>query len=522
MTPVVTPSPSNGPSVRVGVLRDEKDLRVMAYGPFDILTSAERVVFTCPGTSVLWFSSVGGQPGTVYYYVVASDYDPKERRQAQYLLGQLRQLLQVGMEVLETTDRMTRPRELAGKGERLLVAVGPFDNLALAEQWKTFLSRAYPAYIVRDTSKRATGEIYLYDGMGRLLARLKDSVLIRMRNASQCIAVDLKPSSANWTSVNRTRPCARGNIEIRLNDSGRLTAIEVVPLEEYVQGVVPAEIGAESPFEALKAQAVAARSEAMFKLRTDRHPGEMFDFCATTHCQVYRGLDGQTRQTIQWVKATAGMVLFSGNDVVDAVYCHSCGGVSADSNDVWHSSKFPYFQQAYDGRMQAHPRLADERSAADWLKARPDVFCNADQPGFPNYAKKYFRWTRRISGEQLKRAANNEKKIGDVVNVQVTDRAESGRVREILVTGTNGSVKISGSYTITGFLNELPSSFFCFEVDHEPNAPHAVRSVTVQGGGFGHGVGMCQMGAASMARRGYPCEQILSKYFPATTIRKLY
>ena len=520
--PAAPAIPPTGPTVRVGVIRDAANLRVMAYGAFDIMSSADRVVFTCPGTSVLRLEAVGGERGTFYYYTVVADYDPKDKALAHQLLGQLRQILKVGMEVLESSPHLTRPKDRT-PGERLLVAVGPFDDLALAEQWKDYLLQAYPAYIVRDTSKRATGEIHLYDGHNQLLARMKDSLFFRTKDPSQTLSVDALPStSGNWAMANRTRPRFRGQLEIRLNDEGHLTATDVVSLEEYVKGVVPSEIGGLCPLEALKAQAVAARSEALFKLRLDRHPGQMYDFCDTTHCQVYRGLDDQTGHSARWVEETAGQVLVNGAEVVDAVYSHSCGGVTASSADIWRGSKYTSFRTSYDGRAASAPNLADERAAANWLNSQPDVFCNCNQPGFPEYAKKYFRWSREVTGATLRRNANARKKIGDVTGLRVTDRAASGRARELTVTGTGGTLKIVGAYEIADFLGELPSAFIVLQPGYAAKPPRAIERLTIRGGGFGHGVGMCQMGAMSMAQHGYKYDQILRHYYPTAAVRKAY
>jgi len=514
-----------GPTIRVGVVNDATNLRVIAYGGFDILSSAGRAVFTCSGPSVLRFSAVGGRPGTFYYYVVVAEFEKRNKPQARRMLAQLRKALKVGMEVLSTSGRLAMPKDRAGRGDRLLVAVGPFDDLKLADQWKNYLLRTYTgAYLVKDTSKRATGEIHLFDIRDRLLARMKDSLTIRLKNPQQVATVEpLKSVAAGWASRKRTRPRYRGMLEIRLNGRGRLTAVNIVSLEEYVKGVVPSEIGGSAPYEALKAQAIAARSEAFHKLGSDRHLDDPYDFCDKPHCQTYHGVEDQTRASIAAVNETRGQVLVYGNTVIDAVYCHSCGGVSADSRDVWHSMRYPYFRAAYDRRFwRSSPNLSSERRAAAWLKSRPDVFCNADQRGFPQYAKKYFRWIRRINGTRLEHLINGYSRVGKILDLQVVERAESGRIRVLRVVGSRKSVRFTGGENIRMLLGDLPSSFIVFEADHDPRPPHAIRSLTIWGGGFGHGVGMCQMGAYMMGRRGYSCAQILRHYFPGTTIRRIY
>jgi len=514
---------SDGPQVRVGVVGDSTHVRVIAYGAFDLMSSAGRTVFTCAGPNVLRFSAVGGQAGTFYYYVVVTEFDKRKKPEARRLLGQLRDVLKVGMEILEVSDRLALPRDRAALRDCLLVAIGPFDDLKLADQWNRYLSQTYRSYIVKDTSKRASGEIQLFDHSDRLLARMKDSLSIRLKDDKQLLSVEpLQSPAAGWSLLKRTSPRYRGTLEIRLNDRGRLTAINTLPLEEYIKGVVPSEIGGQSPYESLKAQAIAARSEAYHKLGLEHHINDLYDFCGKVHCQNYLGVEEQTVASVRSVEETRGQVLVYGDQVIDAVYCHSCGGVSADSRDVWKSGNYPFYQAVYDRRFWRSSNLSSERSTDAWLSSRPDVFCNPDQRGFPDYAKKYFRWTRRMEGAALQRAVADAQNVGQVLNLEVVERAESGRVRVLRVVGSKGSVRFTGSEKICALFNNLPSSFFVLSVENDAAAPHAVKSVTIRGGGFGHGVGMCQMGAYMMAKRGYLCADILAHYYPKTTIRKIY
>lgn len=513
----------NGPPVRVGVVPDAAHLRLIAYGAFDLSSSAGRAVFTCAGPNVLRFSAVGGQPGTFYYYVAVCDFEKRKKPEARRLLSQLREALKVGMEILEVSDRMIFPRDRVGMSDRLLVAVGPFDDLNLADQWNRYFQQSYRSYIVKDTSKRASGEIQLYDHNDRLLARMKDSLLVRVKDENQLLSVEpLANPGPGWSGQKRTLPRYRGTIEIRLNDQGRLMAINTPSLEEYVNGVVPSEILGSAPYEALKAQAIAARSEAYHKLGLEHHINDLYDFCGKVHCQNYLGVEEQSLASVRAVAETRGQMLTYQNQVIDAVYCHSCGGVSADSADVWRSLNFPFFQAVCDQRFWRAANLSSEQAANTWLSSRPDVFCNPEQQGFPDYAKKHFRWTRRMEAAALQRAAGNVQNIGPILDLQVAERAESGRVRVLRVTGAKGSLRFTGSEKICALFNDLPSSFFVLDVEHDATSPNAVKSVTIRGGGFGHGVGMCQMGAYMMARRGYSCADILLHYYPKTTIRQIY
>lgn len=519
-----SPAASDGPMVRVGIVPDATHLRLVAYGGFDIFSSAGRAVFTCAGQNVLRFSASGSQPGTFYYYVVVVEFDKRQKPQARRMLTQLREMLKVGMELLETSERLVFPGNRPALPDRLFVAVGPFDDLNLADQWRQYLVRTYQAYIIKDASQRATGEIHLYDHTDRLLARMKDSVMIRPKDPKQLAAVEALPSvQPGWPTRSVTSFRDRGAFEIRLNNHGRLVAINTLPMEEYVKGVVPSEIGGSSPYESQKAQAIAARSEAYHKLALGHHLDDLYDFCDKVHCQTYHGVEDQTPASLRAVEETRGQVLVYENQVIDAVYCHSCGGVSAASTDVWRSGNYAFYQTAYDRRFwRGSPNLSSERQADVWLSSAPDVFCNPSQRGFPEYARKYFRWTRTLDGATLERLINHHQKVGQILDIQVVERTESGRVRVLRVVGSKQTVRFTGIDNVSAVFNDPPSSFFALDVVHDPAPPNAVRSVTLRGGGFGHGVGLCQMGAYMMALRGYGCEEILAHYYPKTLIRRAY
>ncbi|MBM3334635.1 SpoIID/LytB domain-containing protein [Candidatus Sumerlaeota bacterium] len=517
--------PHSGPTVRIGVVADSTHLRVIMYGAFDIISSAGRAVFTCAGPNVLRFSASVGQPATSYYYVIVEEYGRSQKSLAYRRLAQWCEALKVGMEILEGSSNLVAPKSRAALADRLLVAIGPFDDVRLAEQWEqSLLQRKSGVYMVKDTSKRAASEIHLFDPTDRLLARMKDSVSIRLKDERQVFAVEAIKSDPGWAKQKRTTPCYRGTLELHLNEQGRLTACNCLPLEDYVNGVVPSEIGGWAPSEALKAQAIAARSEAMHKLDGEHHSGDLYDFCGKVHCQLYRGIEDQSAASLTAAAETRGLVLSYDGRIVDTVYHHSCGGVSAGGPEVWRSANHPFFRVAFDDRSlwRFSANLSAERQTEAWLAARPDVFCNSDQRQFPEYARKYFRWTRRIEGSSLERSVNDRHNVGQILDLQVVRRGQSGRVGALRIVGSKSSILYTGVDNVCAVLNDLPSSFFTLHIEHETQSPRRVKSVTVNGGGFGHGVGMCQMGAYMMAMRRYSCETILAHYYQGTRIARAY
>lgn len=297
-----------------------------------------------------------------------------------------------------------------------------------------------------------------------------------------------------------------------INRRGTLTFINEIVIDDYLKGVLPAEIGDAHP-EALKAQAITARSEAIIKMMRNHHGAEGFDVCTKVHCQVYKGANVEKPAASRACEETFGLVLMSGGEVVDAVYHNVCGGVTADPRDVWTSSGIPGIEALRDAPSGSIP--ANERLLRAMLQSRtePD-FCNSSNPGYPQYAIKYYRWTKALTGDELRRIAG----VGTVRDIRVTDRRDSGRVRSVLVIGDRGQKTYEKDMPIRQAFG-LWSSLFVLNVQRKGQIVDRVEFV---GAGNGHGVGLCQQGARVMASRGIPAQQILRHYYPGATVVPLY
>jgi SpoIID/LytB domain protein len=303
----------------------------------------------------------------------------------------------------------------------------------------------------------------------------------------------------------------RGQVEI----SGRGRAVNVLLIDEWLKGVLPAEIGGDSAPEALKAQAVAARSEAIFRLAKPPHESDGYDFCAGEHCQAYKGTRLENEAGNRACDDTLGVVLLADGDVMDGVYSNMCGGVTAGAEDVWDSEPMPGLVPVYDDPQQQLPNLStDEALAAYLARPHPNTFCDCANRGCADYAKKYYRWTKTVDASALSRASG----IGRIRDVKVTQRQASGRVRKLTFYGDSGSKTIEKELPIRHAL-DLWSGLFV--VSTEKTGGY-VRSATFTGAGNGHGVGLCQHGAREMALRGATYSQILSHYYRGATIQKIY
>jgi stage II sporulation protein D len=283
----------------------------------------------------------------------------------------------------------------------------------------------------------------------------------------------------------------------------------VLPLETYLEGVVPHEIGNPGPdaYAALEAQAVTARTYALGRIEQRR--GEDFDVFAGVRDQVYRGVSGATRSAAAAVRDTRGLVVLYDDALAHTYYCATCGGHTSDIRRVWPQRQdAEYLHGAYDrsGR--------DPESLCRWVRN--------------------FRWRYTFSGRELgamlRRTLPVElgvaaDGVGSFVDLRVSERSPSGRVRALDIVTTTGTFTVEGDrirWVIMADVDRgriLPSTLF--DVERTMRGGHAAM-ISIVGGGNGHGVGMCQNGAIAMARRGYSYRMILSHYYPGTGIARRY
>lgn len=228
----------------------------------------------------------------------------------------------------------------------------------------------------------------------------------------------------------------RGKCAVVANQAGGLTVINEVMIDDWLKGVLPAEIG-DAPPEALKAQAVAARSpEGLAKLARSSHAPEGFDFCSAEHCMAYKGCLRRNRPANAAVDGTLGLVLVAGNDILDAVF-HLCGGVTCGPDEVWTAKPKSGLVSIADSPMQrVLPPMFDEAGVARFLQdAGTDFSCSPGNAGYPSYASKYFRWVKTPEGAELERACG----VGALRDPGGHGAHGWGRVRTVTAAGERGT-----------------------------------------------------------------------------------
>jgi len=308
----------------------------------------------------------------------------------------------------------------------------------------------------------------------------------------------------------------RGALYFAIDREGRLAVGNEVGAEELLAGLVPAELYPSAPDDALRAQAVTARNEVLAKVGT-RHLADPYLLCDDVHCQVYPGAAGETSRTTAAVEATRGETLFLDGRLVDAVYSASCGGSAEDNDAVWHTPPDRALRHRMDLRgAPAGGDLTTRTGLSRFLEAGvQDAFCRRTSMGH-----KHFRWDRRLSRTELTRLAALHEPIGAVDDLRVLARAPGGRATELELVGDAGRLTVRGELAIRRLLGGLKSALFVIEPDRD--ASGRLDSVRFVGGGYGHGVGMCQTGAIGRAEAGQGYREILRHYYGGAVVRRIY
>ncbi|MCF7808954.1 MAG: SpoIID/LytB domain-containing protein [Candidatus Marinimicrobia bacterium] len=340
--------------------------------------------------------------------------------------------------------------------------------------------------------------------------------LSSMEDSAQIIMSDV-PFGVGWWWGGQEDRLYEGIIHIYPNTEHLSVTIHL-PLEQYLKGVVPYEIGGTSPAEALKAQAVAARSEAVIALNSGLYGGDQHDLTSDVECQVFSGNHRRTEASDQAVDDTRGLVISEDDTVIHAFYASNCGGRSELIENVWSGRDRPatYQVSQADRKNWRGIKLNKNCLAKWWIRSSPNVYCNPSrQSSLPSWSQKNFRWSREFETEEISSMITNDDSLGKLKKIKILERGHSGRIIEAKFIFENGAFEKQGELAIRQlFSPSLRSS--CFYVKKRGD------TFTLHGAGWGHGVGMCQSGAIAQASNGISYDWILQHYYPAASILDIY
>ena len=342
-------------------------------------------------------------------------------------------------------------------------------------------------------------------------------------------------------------------------ENKKLTGINVISIEDYLTSVISSEMSATASLELLKAHAVISRSWLLAQIQKnkeitdtqscysaftetadelirwyDREDHTNFDVCADDHCQRYQGITRASTEIVQQaIQATRGQVLLYGDKICDARFSKCCGGAFEEFQYCWEDVNYPYLVKQRDSKtIQELPDLRIEAEAEQWIRTSPEAFCNTTDKKvlsqvLNNYDQEttdFFRWKVTYQQEELSELITKRSGIdyGQILDLIPMERGTSGRLTKLKIVGTKRTLTIGKELEIRRTLStsHLYSSAFVVDKKHIENG--VPSSFTLTGAGWGHGVGLCQIGAAVMGEQGYKYNDILLHYYIGASIDKLY
>ena len=345
----------------------------------------------------------------------------------------------------------------------------------------------------------------------------------------------------------------RGSLSL-VAEGNRVVAINVVDLEDYLESVISSEMNAEAPAEFLKAHAVISRSWLLAQITAekqteipssfrsdselirwyDREEHSLYDVCADDHCQRYQGITraSANRDLIAAiVRSTRGEVLVYNNKVCDARFHKCCGGATERFDSVWEPVVHPYLSAVADAHIDAPlPDLSDEATAEQWIRQSPPAWCNTRDAdllsrALNNYDTEttpdFYRWTLDYDAAQLSDIARRRSGInfGRITDLVPLSRGASGRIERLRIEGTELTYIIGKELEIRRTLSESHLYSSAFVVDKIMGPDGLPQRFILTGSGWGHGVGLCQTGAAVMGDKGWSYREILEHYYPGSLIQ---
>lgn len=339
----------------------------------------------------------------------------------------------------------------------------------------------------------------------------------------------------------------------------QIVAINHIPIERYLTSVISSEMSAKSSIELLKAQAVIARSwvlaqidraemlneneethESSLKFADemikwyDREDHTLFDVCADDHCQRFQGVTKIISDaSFTAIDQTKGIVLLSGGKVCDTRYSKCCGGVTESFENVWEPVIHPYLTSVVDYKFEPENfnlDFSDEANAERWIKSKPNSFCNTSDRkilshilvDYDRETRDFFRWKVEYSQDELSALIKQKSGIdfGDIIDLIPVERGESARLVKLKIVGTAKALTVGKELEIRRLLSKThlySSAFIVKKIGKD-----IPEKFILHGAGWGHGVGMCQIGAAVMAEMGYNFDEILLHYFKNSELKKIY
>ncbi len=509
------------PLLRIKLIDGGETLHFLSAGDFKVENDLGETVIERISTFRKWRIRLEScEPAQFVYALLAGTWknqgDAEAKASSLRLKGHDSRIEKVG-----GGPRLTGKQGFDNTHYRVLLGTFNSAGEAMASGWN--LLEDSPVDVVREKLREARGTLEICDEQYEKAVRIENGITIRPYDGNTIVLYDMLNGEEenHWKIENMQWP-----LFFRIGDDGGLVAVGEIPLETYLVGVVSSEMNPDFPDEALKSQAIASRSYTLANLGLC-HPESLYDMCSNSHCQSFKGPAHWHPAAHSAVNATHGVVLRTKDGICEAPTHPVCGGFTEGQNLFW--SLRARETLLYDGPKDkaSYRSLRGESIVSEWISSHPDVYCNPDRSALPLFFKNVqsgFRWEVYVTRHALEALVlqNSGEDIGTLYDILPKERSESGRLSEIEILGSRKNLRICDAFHIRRILswNMLKSS--CFVVEADMGDDGIPLGFSFIGAGQGHGIGLCQAGAAALALKGMQCREILAHYFPHAEQIKVY
>jgi stage II sporulation protein D len=404
-------------------------------------------------------------------------------------------------------------------------------------------------------AKAASDTIVLFDERGREIRRSPE--MLFKAPGDSCFTLFGVTIGNRFHWERKEDQIFQHDLLLKLRGNGTLAAINAIPLEDYLKSVISSEMSGNAAHEFLMAHAIMSRSWLLAALERKHRPDkslfdqskgsehanelvrwyeqedhDLYDVCADDHCQRYQGITKiVSSRAGDAVLQTRGQVLTYGDQICDARFSKACGGLTEVFSTAWEPRHIPYLTSVSDAPTAWNP-IQTEEDAVRWITSEPAAYCNTEDndilnsilPGFDRETEAFFRWKVEYDRKELEEIIHEKSGLdfGKLREIRPLSRGPSGRIYRLGIVGSKKSMVVGKELEIRRWLSRSHLYSSAFVVNTGYNAQNEAERFILHGAGWGHGVGLCQIGAAVMAHKGFTAGEILAHYFPATQLRKIY
>lgn len=523
----------NQPLLTVSIIRNQKyiDLRYEAHkfklvdlNGHDLLEGSDA-----PTKEMSWRIKLKqGQPASYEYFLILRE--SAHREVAQHALAEFEKYSEnVLLRKRGGRVYLGESDSPVSDSQKYAVLAGPFESEREARHHSKKYGQLNHCRIHRRRVKEGKGLIELYDQTMDHFLECRDGLLLQSLRDKAYFTIEHNRITHRQIPRSRQKNLHyQGDLHIFIDEEEGLSALNEVPMDSYLKGVLASEADENNAIEFIRTMAIVARSQIFARFK-QKHFDECFDFCSDSHCLRYYGNKENNLQIDRAIADTSGQVLSCRGKICDAWFSYSCGGHTENPAEVWQSDSCEYTSGKYDGQPPSGQQynLHNEEDVKEWILSRPPVYCHVDSDelaGSKELRSDSFRWEvfyTRTELEEIMREKTGED-VGIIYEIIPLKRGVSGRIKEIQILGSLKNVVVSGELNIRSAFSENFLNSSCFIVKPETDQDGVPLNFLFIGAGMGHGVGLCKVGASKMALNGSGHDEILNHYFDKCTTRKIF